>query len=194
MAHRQLGRVGVVGGEGDGGAVLEPAVDADIGDGAVFQQLEDLGVEVLQGVAGGAEHYSAGPEVQQGLQEVALLDAARQGRADHGPQAVRGQREADPLGHRAEDRDRQPGGDHPDDAAGGGAALVADLLHGALDQLTGLLRHAGLAVEHPTDGGHADTGVLRDLGDPDFLLLHFPAPNALIVWPVGRNYVIPWPR
>jgi len=105
--------------------------------------------------------------VEQHVDVVGLGQPAGSPGAQHRCEAALGQRAADDLGQRREDRVLKLGQHQPDQpgalAAQLGRALIAEHVKGGEHGFPGAVGHACLAIEHPAHSGLADADLLGDL-------------------------------
>ena len=136
--------------------------------------LGELGVvpvgSVLLGVHAAGEHDAGHLLVEQQVDVRRFGEPTDRARAQHRGEAVLGERSADDVGDRREDRVLQFGQDEPDEAGPLAAqlrrALVAEHVERREHRLAGRLGDPGTLVEHPADRRLADADVSSYLGKP----------------------------
>ena len=125
---------------------------------------------VLLGVQAAGEHDARHLLLEQQVDVVGLGDAAGGLGAQHRREALLGERPADDLGERREDRVLELGQHEPDEpgpfAAQLGRALVAEHVERGEHRLARRLGDAGLAVEDAADRRLADADLARHLCEP----------------------------
>ena len=146
------------------------ALTSTTGQPALEEPVVVLVRGVRLGVVAAREDHAGDLLVDQHRDVVGLGQAARGARAQHRGEALLGERSADHLGERGEDRVAELGQDQADQPGALAAQLrrplVAEDVQGGQHGGAGGVGDAGLAVEHPADGGLADPDLLGHLGEP----------------------------
>ncbi len=163
VAPALLDRDGVVAGDARKAEVFYGRVDQHDRDVARGEPPVVLVRGVGLGVQAAGEHHPGHLLLEEQVHVVGLGDAALGLRAQHGGESELGQRAADDLGERREDRVLQLGQDQADEPGALAAQLcgplVAEDVERGEHRLPGGLRNPGLAVEHPADRGLADSDL-----------------------------------